>query len=126
MYFQYWIILHHTTQKSSPVAPLIYGLFSYIWGIAPPKHYPNSYIRGIEQLPAASAPLASLERHSRNSLRCSFMFRPLCGSIPSYPRTERGLRDFYPVVLFQLFMPNKKANMMCRHSFDACNIKIQV
>ncbi len=26
------------------------------------------------------------------------------------PKTERGIRDYYPVFLFQLYMPNKKAN----------------
>lgn len=26
------------------------------------------------------------------------------------PKTERGIRDFYPVFLFQFFMPNKKSN----------------
>ncbi len=52
--------------------------------VAPFAQNPNTTVWGVEQLPTALAALASLERHSRNCLRNSFVFRPLCGSTPSF------------------------------------------
>ncbi len=82
MYFQYWIILHHTTQKSSPVAPLIYGLFSYIWGIAPPKHYPNSYYIVVRFKPCSKIVLPLKKVAAKyGGLKCHLLLRYLYCSI---------------------------------------------